>query len=118
MREGPQSRPRALSVFYGCGNIVGVKQTYSLKFNHGGELDGSDYTEQLSQLEKQIHAPRQQPAREPPLIQDSEGARGLCRNGRPGLALRPALHLNPKLIDGQNHTGSGNARRTALPSRI
>ena len=36
------SEQASCSVFYGCGNIVGVKQTYSLKFNHGGELDGSD----------------------------------------------------------------------------
>lgn len=36
----PQSRPRVLSVFYGSWNIVGVKQTCSLKFNHGGKLDG------------------------------------------------------------------------------
>lgn len=47
-----QSRPRALSVFYGSWNVAGVKQTHALKFNHGRKLDGSYYTEQLSQLEK------------------------------------------------------------------
>lgn len=38
--QDPQSRPHVLSVFYGSWNIVGVKQTCSLKFNHGGKLDG------------------------------------------------------------------------------
>lgn len=40
MSKIPPSRPHILSMIYGSWNIVVVKQTCSLKFNHGGKLDG------------------------------------------------------------------------------